>query len=47
MGVNFEKMQVYDFSNLDLHENSTDNCFGCDSGDSGGCDSCDSCDSDW
>ena len=25
------EMIVYDFSNLNLQENSTDNCFGCDS----------------
>ena len=39
MELNFEEMQVYDFSNLNLHEESNNNCFGCDS-----CDYCDSCD---
>lgn len=42
-----EEMIIYDFSDLNLQGNSTDNCFGCDSCDSGECDSCDSCDSGW
>ena len=42
----FEKLfVVYDFSNLNLQENSKGNCFGCDSCN---CDSSGSdCDSDW
>jgi len=33
MEINFEEMQVYDFSNLDLQEESDSNCytFNCDS----------------
>lgn len=44
-----EELIIYDFSNLNMQENSTGNCFGCDScdSDSGECDSCDSCDSGW
>jgi hypothetical protein len=44
METNFEEMQVYDFSNLNLQEEGNDNCFSCDGCDSGDCDSCDSCD---
>lgn len=43
MKINFEDIQVYDFSNLNLGGNSTDNCFGCDNCD---CDNCDNCDCD-
>jgi hypothetical protein len=39
MEFNFEALQVYDFSNIDLQEEGSDNCFtnpcdwdGCDSG---------------
>lgn len=42
---NFNEMMVFDFSNLNLQENSKGNCFGCDSCDCN-CDSCDSCDCD-
>ena len=44
---NFAEMEAYDFSNLDLQENSPDNCFTCDKCDSpyNGCD-CDSNDCD-
>ncbi len=38
MEVDFEEMQVYDFSNLNLQEESNDNCFSCDSCDSSDCD---------
>ena len=31
MEINFEEMQVYDFSNLDLQEEGNDNCYSCDS----------------
>lgn len=43
----FKEMDVFDFSNLKLQENSRDNCFGCDCNcDGGTCDcNCD-CDSD-
>ena len=40
--IELEKIIMYDFSNVSLHENSTNNCFGCDS-----CDMCDSCDHGW
>lgn len=44
--VDFKEIVGYDFSNLNLQENSTSNCFGCDS-----CDSrfdCDCvCDASW
>ena len=36
MKINFEEMQVYDFSNLNLHEESNNNCYSCDE-----CDGCD------
>lgn len=47
MKYDFEKMQVFDFSNIDFQENSKGNCFesspcNCDS-----CDMCDSCDHGW
>ena len=43
--LDFSKMLVYDFSNLNLQEGSKENCF-CDSCDNE-CDSCDtSCDCD-
>lgn len=45
--LDVNEIVVYDFSNLNDQENSTDNCFGCDSCDYGECDSCDSCDSGW
>jgi hypothetical protein len=38
MEINFEEMQVYDFSNLNLQEEGNDNCFSCDSCDHTGCD---------
>lgn len=41
------ELVIFDFSNINLQENSRGNCFGCDSCDSGECDSCDSCDSGW
>jgi len=44
MEINFEEIQVYDFSNLNLQEEGNDNCYGCDSGSDNGCDSCDNCD---
>lgn len=37
MELNFEEMQVYDFSNINLQEESNANCF-CNS-----CDHCNSC----
>lgn len=44
--TNFEEtIVVYDFSILNLQENSKGNCFGCDSCD-GSCDHSDSCDCD-
>lgn len=46
MEINLEEMQVYNFSNLNLQEESNNNCFSCD-GDyiSGDCDcDCDYCD---
>jgi len=43
--MNLEDLVIYDFSNLNFQENSTGNCFGCDSCDCN-CDSCDSCDCD-
>lgn len=42
--IDLNGMLVFDFSNLNLQENSTGNCFGCDSGESNKCDSCDYCD---
>ena len=50
---NYEEIVVYDFGNLKYQENSTDNCFGCDTCncncdcDSDNADSNDYCDSDW
>lgn len=41
------ELVVFDFSNLDLQENSTGNCFGCDSSEPDCCDMCDSCDHGW
>lgn len=46
MKYDFEKMQVFDFSNLSLQENSKGNCFGCDSCDCDSCNQSDSCDCD-
>lgn len=48
MEINFEEMQVYDFSNLNLQEECNDNCFSCDGCDAGceGCDNCDACNCD-
>lgn len=58
MKIDLTKFITYDFSNLKLQENSTNNCFGCDSCDSD-CDcsesnsdsdcncNCDSCNSSW
>lgn len=43
--MNLEDLVIYDFSNLNYQENSTGNCFGCDSCDSS-CDQSDSCDCD-
>lgn len=53
----FDEIVVYDFSNLNLQDNSKDNCYGCDNcntcdNDSEGsscndCDTCDNCDSGW
>lgn len=45
--MNLEDLVIYDFSNIDLQENSNRNCFessrcNCDS-----CDMCDSCDHGW
>lgn len=41
MKIDFEEMQVFDFSNLNLQETNTNNCYGCD--DSCNCDNgCDS-----
>lgn len=51
--LNYEGIVVYDFGNLKYQENSTDNCFGCDTCncncdcDSDNADSNDYCDSDW
>lgn len=47
MKIDLTKITTYDFSNLNLQENSTNNCFGCDSSDGDSCDMCDSCDSGW
>lgn len=45
---NLEEIVVYDFSNLDLQENSANNCFGfLDDDDCDNCDMCDSCDHGW
>ena len=45
----FAGIIIFDFCNLNLQENSTGNCFGCDymEHDSGDCDMCDSCDHGW
>ena len=43
--INLEDLVIYDFSNLNFQENSTGNCFGCDSCDNS-CDHSDSCDCD-
>ena len=47
MKIDLMKIITYDFSNFNLQENSTNNCFGCDSSDGDSCDMCDSCDSGW
>lgn len=48
MEYDFKKFKVYDFSNLNMQENSKCNCFGCDySEHDSGCDMCDSCDHGW
>jgi hypothetical protein len=39
-----EEMITYDFSNLKLQNNQSDNCCNCDYSESSGCDSCDYCD---
>ena len=44
-GLDFDKMLVFDFSNLDFQENSKGNCFGCDACDSS-CDHSGDCDCD-
>lgn len=47
--LDFNNMLVFDFSSINLQENSKGNCFGCDSCNCD-CDNdndCDSCDSDW
>lgn len=51
MEYDFEKMQVFDFSDLNIHESSKDNCFGCDNcntcdhdPDGSGCNDCNNCD---
>lgn len=41
----YERIVIYDFSNLNIQENSRGNCFGCDSCDDS-CDHSDSCDCD-
>lgn len=43
--LNLDGIVVYDFTNLNLQENSRGNCFGCDSCDSS-CDQSDNCDCD-
>ena len=51
--IDIEKIAIYDFSNLNSIENSTANCFGCDSCDcncdcdSGDYDCNDYCDTGW
>lgn len=49
--INFERIVVYDFSNLSLQENSQANCYGCDNcntcdhnPDGSGCNDCNNCD---
>ena len=45
MKIDLMKIITYDFSNLNLQENSVNNCFGCDSCNCDcNCDSCDTCD---
>ena len=43
MKIDLKEIVTYDFSNVNLQENSKNNCFGCDSCDRD-CDMCDSCD---
>lgn len=45
--VDFKEIVAYDFSNLNLQENSTNNCFGAGLNSYGDCDMCDSCDHGW
>ena len=47
--VDFKEIVAYDFSNLNLQENSTSNCFsaGLNSYGDSDCDMCDSCDHGW
>lgn len=51
--VDFKEIVAYDFSNLNLQENSISNCFGCDSCDcncdcdAGDCDCDSACDNNW
>ena len=53
MNIELIEFLAYDFSNLNLQENSIANCFGCDACDcncdcdSNDCDSNDYCDSGW
>ena len=45
--LDIKKFIIYDFSDINLSENSLNNCFGCDSTEGDTCDMCDSCDSGW
>lgn len=47
MEYDFEKMQVFEFSNLNIQKISSDICYSCDYSESSGCDSCDFCDHGW
>ena len=47
MKINFEEMQVYDFSNLNLQEDGNDNCFSCEDGVNGTSNRCDYGNCDW
>lgn len=47
VAYDFEKIQVFEFSNLNTQKISSDICYSCDYSESSGCDSCDFCDHGW
>ena len=52
MKIDLKEIITYDFSNLNLQEDSISNCYYCDScdideGNGDSCDMCDSCDHGW
>ena len=47
MRLDFDKMQIFDFNNLTIHNSTNDICAICDISEANGCDSCDYCDHGW